>query len=189
MFFSGGSCFLNGVLTPVVIGTTSGTMTASFTGFLQHEKSYLYGLSATAQRWRSWDCRFGPSGSLASGLISQPGIWRPNGVLKLPNEVRLRDFSFAQATVSDRKSPSRYPRANGHKQSHWFHFSSHFGMSMNNFNPRAVIFYTMIKNQVEYDGTIWDARDAQREKPLQGKLKRQAKQLGYDLVPIEPQAA
>jgi hypothetical protein len=27
-----------------------------------------------------------------------------------------------------------------------------------------VIFYTMIKNQVEYDETIWDARDAQREK-------------------------
>jgi hypothetical protein len=53
----------------------------------------------------------------------------------------------------------------------------------------AVIFYTMIKNQVEYDGTIWDARDAQREKTLQAKLKRQAKQLGYDPVPIEPQAA
>jgi len=28
----------------------------------------------------------------------------------------------------------------------------------------AVIFYTMVKNQVEYDETIWDARDAQREK-------------------------
>jgi len=37
--------------------------------------------------------------------------------------------------------------------------------------------------------TIWDARDAQREKKLQAKLKRQAKQLGYELVPIEPQAA
>jgi len=34
----------------------------------------------------------------------------------------------------------------------------------------AVIFYTMIKNQVEYDETIWDARDAQREKKLQAKL-------------------
>ena len=53
----------------------------------------------------------------------------------------------------------------------------------------AVIFYTMIKNQVEYDETIWDARDAQREKKLQAKLKRQAKQLGYELVPMEPQAA
>jgi uncharacterized repeat protein (TIGR03803 family) len=53
----------------------------------------------------------------------------------------------------------------------------------------AVIFYTMVKNQVEYDETIWDARDAQREKKLQAKLKRQAKQLGYELVPIEPQAA
>ena len=53
----------------------------------------------------------------------------------------------------------------------------------------ALIFYTMVKNQVEYDETIWDARDAQREKKFQAKLKRQAKQLGYELVPIEPQAA
>jgi transposase len=53
----------------------------------------------------------------------------------------------------------------------------------------AVIFYTMIKNQVEYDETIWDARDAQREKRLEAKLKRQVKQLGYELVPIEPKAA
>jgi transposase len=53
----------------------------------------------------------------------------------------------------------------------------------------AVIFYTMIKNQVEYDETIWDARDAERGKRLEAKLKRQAKQLGYELVPIEPKAA
>jgi len=52
-----------------------------------------------------------------------------------------------------------------------------------------VIFYTMIKNQVEYDENIWDARDAEREKRLEAKLKRQAKQLGYELVPIEPKAA
>ncbi len=42
----------------------------------------------------------------------------------------------------------------------------------------AVIFYTMVKNQVEYDETLFEA-----------KLKRQAKQLGYELVPIEPKAA
>ena len=53
----------------------------------------------------------------------------------------------------------------------------------------AVIFYTMIKNQVEYDETLWDVRDAQREKRLGAKLKPQAKQLGYELVPIEPKAA
>jgi transposase len=53
----------------------------------------------------------------------------------------------------------------------------------------AVIFYTMIKNQVEYDETIWEARDAQREKRLEAKLKRQAKRLGYELVPIELKAA
>ena len=53
----------------------------------------------------------------------------------------------------------------------------------------AVIFYTMVKNQVEYDETIWAARDAEREKRLEARLKRQAKQLGYELVPIEPKAA
>jgi transposase len=53
----------------------------------------------------------------------------------------------------------------------------------------AVIFYTMVKKQVEYDETIRDARDALREKRLEAKLKRQAKQPGYELVPIEPVAA
>jgi hypothetical protein len=53
----------------------------------------------------------------------------------------------------------------------------------------AVIFYTMVKNQVEYDETLWATRDAQREKRLEAKLKRQAKRLGYELVPIEPKAA
>jgi hypothetical protein len=53
----------------------------------------------------------------------------------------------------------------------------------------AVIFYTMVKNQVEYDETIWAARDSQREKRFEAKIKRQAKQLGYELVPIAPKAA
>jgi transposase len=53
----------------------------------------------------------------------------------------------------------------------------------------AVIFYTMVKNQVEYDETIWETRDTQREKRFEAKLKRQAKQLGYELVPVEPKAA
>jgi transposase len=53
----------------------------------------------------------------------------------------------------------------------------------------AVIFYTMVKNQVEYDESIWASRDAHREKRFEMKLKRQAKQLGYQLVPIELEAA
>jgi len=47
----------------------------------------------------------------------------------------------------------------------------------------------MVKNQVEYDETIWAARDAARERRLEAKLKRQAKQLGYQLVPIEQKPA
>jgi len=53
----------------------------------------------------------------------------------------------------------------------------------------AIIFYTMLKNQVEYDDTLWAQRDAQREKRYQQKLQRQARQLGYKLVPIEEMPA
>ena len=53
----------------------------------------------------------------------------------------------------------------------------------------ALIFYTMVKNQVEYDESIWATRDAHREKRFEMKLKCQAKQLGYQLVPIEHKAA
>jgi transposase len=53
----------------------------------------------------------------------------------------------------------------------------------------AIIFYTMVKNQVEYDPTIWAQRDADREKRFAAKLKRQAQQLGYKLVPIEEKPA
>jgi hypothetical protein len=42
-----------------------------------------------------------------------------------------------------------------------------------------------MKKQVEYDGTIWAERDAARAKRFEAKLKRQAQQLGYKLVPIE----
>jgi transposase len=53
----------------------------------------------------------------------------------------------------------------------------------------AVIFYTIVKNQLEYHESIWASRDAHREQRLEMKLKRQAKQLGYQLVPIEHKAA
>ena len=47
----------------------------------------------------------------------------------------------------------------------------------------------MVRNQVEYDETIWATRNAEREKGLEAKLKRQAKQLGYELVPMERRPA
>jgi transposase len=53
----------------------------------------------------------------------------------------------------------------------------------------AVIFYTMVSKQVEYDGTLWAAREAERDHRLQAKLKRQAHRLGYELVPINQQPA
>ena len=53
----------------------------------------------------------------------------------------------------------------------------------------AIIFYTMVNKQVEYDATLWAERDAQREKRFEAKIKRQAQQLGYKLVPIEEKPA
>jgi hypothetical protein len=53
----------------------------------------------------------------------------------------------------------------------------------------AIIFYTMVKQQVEYDATLWAKRDAEREKRFEAKLRRQAQQRGYKLVPIEEKPA
>lgn len=52
----------------------------------------------------------------------------------------------------------------------------------------AVIFYTMVKNQVEYDQTLWEKRDAQRRQRHTASLKRQAERLGYKLTPIQEAA-
>ena len=49
----------------------------------------------------------------------------------------------------------------------------------------ARIFYAIVSQQVEYDKTIWQQQDAQRERREQNKLKRQARKFGYQLVPIQ----
>jgi transposase len=49
----------------------------------------------------------------------------------------------------------------------------------------AIIFYTMVKNQVEYDASLWAKHDAMREKRIEARLHRQAAQRGYKLVPLE----
>jgi hypothetical protein len=46
------------------------------------------------------------------------------------------------------------------------------------------VFYTIEKLQVEYEETIWATQDMDRQKRLETKLQRQAKQLGYELTPI-----
>lgn len=50
----------------------------------------------------------------------------------------------------------------------------------------AVIFYAMVKNQVEYDPSIWEKRDEQRRKRHTATLKRQAQRL---LTPIQEETA
>lgn len=49
----------------------------------------------------------------------------------------------------------------------------------------AVIVYTMIKNQVEYDESKWARLDTQRQQRIENKLRRQAKAMGFCLVPVE----
>ncbi len=52
----------------------------------------------------------------------------------------------------------------------------------------AIIFYTIVKNQTEYDASLWAKRDALREQRLEARLHRQAAQRGYKLVPLEDKA-
>ncbi len=53
----------------------------------------------------------------------------------------------------------------------------------------AIIFYTMVKNQVEYDASLWAQRHAMREKRIEARLQKQAALRGYKLVPIAQPAA
>jgi len=54
-------------------------------------------------------------------------------------------------------------------------------------NPRR-IFYAVVKNQVEYDQTTWHRQDLERQRRLEAKIRRQARGLGFQLVPIQPVA-
>jgi hypothetical protein len=49
----------------------------------------------------------------------------------------------------------------------------------------AVIFYTMVKNQFEYDERKWTDQDVQRQMRIENKLRNQARRLGFCLTPIE----
>jgi hypothetical protein len=49
----------------------------------------------------------------------------------------------------------------------------------------AVIFYTLVTKQIEYDESIWAAHDEQNRKRMEKRVKRQASLLGFQLVPIE----
>ena len=49
----------------------------------------------------------------------------------------------------------------------------------------AVIFYTLVTRQIEYDESIWAAHDEENRKRLKNKLTRQASSLGLRLIPIE----
>jgi len=48
----------------------------------------------------------------------------------------------------------------------------------------ATIFYTLVRRQVEFDDSLWQASEAERQQRLQRKLTSQARRLGYQLVPI-----
>lgn len=50
----------------------------------------------------------------------------------------------------------------------------------------ARIFYAVVKNQVEYDETTWHQQDLARQRRFEAKIRRQARGLGFELVPIQP---
>jgi transposase len=49
----------------------------------------------------------------------------------------------------------------------------------------AIIFYTLVTQQVEYNESIWASRDLDHQKRRENRLKRQAHSLGFQLVPLE----
>jgi transposase len=53
----------------------------------------------------------------------------------------------------------------------------------------AIIFYTMVKNQVEYDASLWAERDTLRQRRIEISLHKQAAKHGYKLVPLEEKTA
>jgi transposase len=53
----------------------------------------------------------------------------------------------------------------------------------------AIIFYTMVKKQVQYDASLWAERDAMRQKRIDAHLHTQAAKRGYKLVPLEDKQA
>ena len=52
----------------------------------------------------------------------------------------------------------------------------------------AIIFYTMVSKQVEYDASLWAKRDEMREQRSEARLQKQAAKRGYKLVPLEAAA-
>jgi len=51
----------------------------------------------------------------------------------------------------------------------------------------AIIFYTLVTQQIPYDETLWAARDTQRHARAERKLKRLALEMGYQLIPLPDQ--
>jgi transposase len=58
------------------------------------------------------------------------------------------------------------------------------GATMATARKIAVIFYSMITTQTEYDKSVWAEQEAARLRRFEAKIKRQASKLGYVLVPV-----
>ena len=52
----------------------------------------------------------------------------------------------------------------------------------------AILFHTLVRQQVEYDPSRWQATEAERQQRLQRRLTQQARRLGYRLVPLSESA-
>lgn len=48
----------------------------------------------------------------------------------------------------------------------------------------ATVFYTLVSRQVEFDNSLWQASDVERQQRQRRKINSQARRLGYQLIPI-----
>ncbi|MBV8454370.1 MAG: IS110 family transposase [Deltaproteobacteria bacterium] len=48
----------------------------------------------------------------------------------------------------------------------------------------AVIFYTLVTKQIEYDESIWAVHEQENRQRMENRLKRQASRLGFQLLPL-----
>jgi hypothetical protein len=92
------------------------------------------------------------------------GNRRSAGTARLPRSKPVSCFAWLPW-------PTSRPNADGRLSSAHEKQLGPAGATTATAHKIAIIFYTMIKNQVEYDATLWAQADAQREKRFEQKLR------------------
>lgn len=130
---------------------------------------------SSASRFASW-AGLCPDNDKSGGKV----LWR--GVRRIKNRVGQL-FRMAAASLHNSRSPlGAFLRR----------MKSRLGAAAGitaTAHKIAVVFYTIVTKQIEYDDTVWAARDVQRKQRFEQKVIRQARLLGYQLVPVNTGAS